>query len=198
MRRYVAAAALFALVAGCGGSGSAEEGSTPTPGANPAAFASSKFAACPAPTGPVPGDSPLRSVEPLPCMNKSGDRVTIGAPTGRPMVLNLWGSWCPPCGKEMPSFVRLANQAGDQLTVIGINTSDDASRAVAAAADLDVRFANVYDRAEEVRKALGVNALPATAFVSATGVVVHVYRGTPLTDAALASLVRQYLGVAVE
>jgi cytochrome c biogenesis protein CcmG/thiol:disulfide interchange protein DsbE len=198
VRRILALVALIALVAGCSGGGSADEAPARAPASDRAAFASSEFAACPAPTGKVPGDSPLRGVEPLRCMNKTGDLVTVGAPTGRPMVLNLWGSWCPPCGKEMPSFVRLADQAGDRLTVVGINTSDDASRAVAAADELDVRFANVYDRAEKVRKALGVNTLPATAFVSPTGEVVHVYRGTPLTDAALASLVSKYLGVTVE
>ena len=198
MRRILAVVALVVFAAGCSGGGSADDASTPTRASNPAAFASSKFAACPAPTGQVPGDSPLRDVEPLLCMSETRDMMTIGAPTGRPMVLNLWATWCPPCGQEMPSFVRLANQAGDRLTVVGINTSDDASRAVAAADELDVRFANVYDRAEEVRKALGINALPATAFVSATGEVVHIHRGTPLTDASLASLVRQYLGVTVE
>ncbi|MFG1920443.1 TlpA family protein disulfide reductase [Cryptosporangium sp. NPDC048952] len=193
MRRLLAAA-LVLLLAGCSGGGA----STPTPAPTSNAFTNSKFAACPAATGEVPANSPLRSVKPLLCMNKTADMVTIGAPTGRPMVLNLWGSWCPPCGEEMPSFVRLAAAAGDELTVVGVNTSDEASRAVAAADELDVRFANVFDRAEEVRRALGVNALPATAFVSATGEVVHVYRGTPLTDAALTGLVRQYLGVTVE
>lgn len=193
MKRLLAVA-LVVLLAGCSSSGPADVEPKPTK----ASFANSKFAACPAATGAVPADSPLRGVEPLLCMNPSGQPMTIGAPTGRPMVLNLWGSWCPPCGKELPSFVRLATAAGDRLSVVGVNTSDDASRAVAAADELDVRFANVFDRGEEVRKALGVNALPATAFVSAKGEVVHVYRGTPLTDASLAALVRQYLGVTVE
>lgn len=196
--RRVLAAALVALLAGCSAGGPADTGSTAAPASKTDAFATSKFAACPPPTGKVPADSPLRGVEPLLCMDPSGKRVSIGAPTGRPVVLNLWGSWCPPCGKEMPSFVRLAAASGDRLSVIGVNTSDDAARAVAAADELDVRFANIYDRQEGVRKALGITALPATAFVSATGEVVHVYRGAPLDDAALEGLVRQYLGVAVE
>ncbi|EXG79252.1 TlpA family protein disulfide reductase [Cryptosporangium arvum] len=193
MKRLLAVA-LVVLLAGCSSSGPADVEPKPTK----AAFASSKFAACPAAAGSAPADSPLRSVEPLLCMDPSGKKVTIGAPTGHPVVLNLWGSWCPPCGKEMPAFVRLAASAGDRVSVVGVNTADDASRAVAAADELDVRFANVFDRGEEVRKALGVNALPATAFVSAAGEVVHVHRGTPLTDATLNALVRQHLGVTVE
>jgi thiol-disulfide isomerase/thioredoxin len=192
VRRWLVAVALLALVAGC-----SDGGSTPAPAQPSVTFADSKFAACPAATGPVPGNSPLRSVAPLLCMRPNGDRMTIGAPTGRPMVLNLWGSWCPPCGREMPSFVRLANEAGDRLTVVGVNTSDSAPRAVAAADELDVRFPNVFDRAEKVRKALGVTALPATAFVSPAGEVVYVHRGTPLTDATLAAQIKKHLGVTV-
>ncbi|SHN03602.1 TlpA family protein disulfide reductase [Cryptosporangium aurantiacum] len=194
--RLAAVAVSLALVAGCNGGDAEEPATAASTGA--ASFRGSGFAACPAPTGSPRADSPLADVPALPCMDGSGSTVTVGAPTGRPLVLNLWGSWCPPCGEELPAFVRLSRTAGDRLTVVGVNTSDDAKRAVAAAGDLDVTFANVFDRGERVRKALSVNALPATAFVAADGRVVHVYRGTPLTDTTLRALVRQHLGVQVE
>jgi cytochrome c biogenesis protein CcmG/thiol:disulfide interchange protein DsbE len=190
-----AGVALLAVLAGCGAE---DVGSTPAPSASTPRFQNSGFAACPAPTGTPPSDSPLADVAALPCMDGSGRTVAVGSPTGRPTVLNLWGSWCPPCGEELPAFVRVASAAGTRLTVVGVDTADDPARAVAAARDVGVTFANVYDRGEKVRKALGVNALPATAFVTATGEVVHVYRGTPLTDATLTALVDRYLGVRVE
>ncbi|WP_170323699.1 TlpA family protein disulfide reductase [Cryptosporangium phraense] len=185
------------LLAGCssGGGGKAEE--SPTPGWNPSAFADSKFAACPAATGPVPGGSPLRSVKPLLCMVKTGDPVTVGAPIGRPMVLNLWASWCLPCKDEMPVMEHLSTAAGARLAVVGVNTGDDAPNAILAADDVGVTFPNVYDRAQDVLHALKLNSLPATAFISADGEVVHVYRGTPLTDKTLSALVEQHLGVRV-
>ncbi|GAA3386916.1 TlpA family protein disulfide reductase [Cryptosporangium minutisporangium] len=193
--RLFAAAALLTLVAACGG-GDVDDPAVAS--STPASFRNSGFAACPTGAGEPPADSPLAGVTALPCMDGSGTSVRVGAPTGRPLVLNLWGSWCPPCGAEMPSFVRLARAAGSRLAVLGVNTADDARRAVAAAGDLDVTFANVYDRDQRVRKALGVNALPVTVFVAADGEVVHVYRGAPLTDATLTALVSRYLGVKVE
>lgn len=41
---------------------------------------------------------------------------------GRVLVADIWGTWCPPCRKEIPHFVRLMDQYGDQgLQVVGIN-----------------------------------------------------------------------------
>jgi len=198
LRLVAAGAAVLALAAGCSGGGAdgSAEASSPGTASTASAFVDSGFAACPAATGPASGA--LAEVAALPCMDGSGAKVALGAPTGRPVVLNFWGSWCPPCGEELPAFVRLANRAGDRLAVVGVNTSDDAARAVAAAGELDVTFANVFDHDAAVRKALRINTLPATAFVSPSGEVVHVYRGTPLTDDTLGALVRRYLGVTVE
>ena len=181
------------LLAGCAGCSSGAKSGAAQP-----SFAGSGFAACPAAVGKPPGSSPLADLPTLSCMDSSGSKVALGAPTGRPMVVNLWGSWCPPCGKELPAFVALSATAGDRLTVLGVDTGDGATNAVAAAREADVKFANVYDRDERVRKALKVTALPATAFVTGGGEVAYVYQGTPLTEAALAGLVRQHLGVVVK
>lgn len=189
-------ALLLLVLAGCTSTQAGPVSASPSPAA--LSFRGSGFAACPAPVGAAPSDSPLADVSALPCMDGSGGTVRLGAPTGRPTVLNLWGSWCSPCGDEMPAFVRLAASSGDRVTVVGVNTADSASNAVAAARQLAVRFANVYDRDQRVRRALRVSALPATAFVTATGEVRYVYRGTPLGDADLAALIKRYLEVDVE
>ena len=45
---------------------------------------------------------------------------------GKPLVINVWASWCPPCIREMGSLERLAwSDAGQKFTVIGISTDDD-------------------------------------------------------------------------
>ncbi|MFI5955636.1 TlpA disulfide reductase family protein [Cryptosporangium sp. NPDC051539] len=195
MKYFGLVVAVLVLLAGC--TTDTPEAAAPTPGPSSGAFAKSKFATCPAPTGQVPAKSPLKGVRPLPCMEPTGARVTIGAPIGRPLVLNLWASWCLPCKDEMPVMERFATAAGTRVAVVGVNTGDDAPNAVLAADDVGVTFANVYDRAREVLHALKVNTLPATAFVSADGEVVHVYRGSPLTDQTLSALAGRYLGVRV-
>lgn len=44
-----------------------------------------------------------------------------GAYTGRPLLINVWASWCGPCIEEMPELQRFANSQGTQGTqVIGL------------------------------------------------------------------------------
>jgi thiol-disulfide isomerase/thioredoxin len=128
-------------------------------------------------------------------MDADAGTVAVGEPIGRPRVVTLWGSWCPPCGKELPAFVAFSRRAGDRVQVVGVDTADDAVNAVAAARDLGVAFPNVYDRRSKVQRALGVVALPATAFLDRDGRLVHLHTGTPLDEAMLTRLAEKHLGV---
>lgn len=132
----------------------------------------------------------------LTCMDGSGEKFTLSTPLGKPMVINLWGSWCPPCGRELPAFVRL-DQAGDDVVVLGVVTEDSPSRARAAAGDLGVKFPNLWDREGKLRRKLGRNALPVTLFVDADGQIRHVHGGPVFDDASLRDATRRYLGVGV-
>jgi thiol-disulfide isomerase/thioredoxin len=156
------------------------------------AFQGSGFAACP--QEGAKGRLPAVTVT---CMDGSGRTVSLDRLTGRPMVVNLWASWCPPCGKEMPAFVRLHRKAGDNLVVLGVATKDDPDRALAAARDVGVHFANVFDPDAAVERGLGRANLPVTVFVDAKGTVKYTYAGPVLTDKKLADLVKQHLGVVV-
>lgn len=47
-------------------------------------------------------------------------RVTLADFRGRPVLLNLWATWCAPCIKEMPSLDRLARENAATLTVLAV------------------------------------------------------------------------------
>ncbi|WP_163512286.1 TlpA family protein disulfide reductase [Fodinicola acaciae] len=176
--RWLAAMLAVAVVAGCA--------------AAPVPFQGSGFAACPRPA--AGGKLPAVTVT---CMDGSGQTVSLDRLTGRPMVVNLWASWCAPCGQEMPAFQRLHSKARDNLVVLGVATKDDPTRSVQAAQDVGIRFANVFDPNAAVERGLGRANLPVTVFVDAKGAVTYLYAGPVLTDKALADLVKRYLGVVV-
>ncbi len=56
-----------------------------------------------------------------------GKPVTLAAFKGKPVLVNLWATWCGPCVKEMPSLDRLAARSADKLTVLTVNQTDDAA-----------------------------------------------------------------------
>jgi len=57
---------------------------------------------------------------------KDSDRtVTLSAYRGKPVVLNFWATWCPPCVEEVPSLVAMQKRMGDKVTVIAVSTDVD-------------------------------------------------------------------------
>ncbi|WP_173078104.1 TlpA family protein disulfide reductase [Phytohabitans rumicis] len=180
------------LVAGCSGGG----GEPAQPEAAP------PFADCAAVTTPPAGSGaaaatagdaqPLPDVA-LPCFT-GGETVSVRAIRG-PAIVNLWGSWCPPCRDELPAFQRFADRAAGKVTVIGVDTRDDRSAATSLATDAGLTYPNLYDPSEQLRIKLRVTALPATLFVDREGRVRHLYNSTALDDATLATLAARHLGV---
>ncbi|MEO7827366.1 MAG: TlpA disulfide reductase family protein [Allosphingosinicella sp.] len=51
---------------------------------------------------------------------------------GRPVLLNLWATWCPPCVAEMPTLDRLASREGDRLQVLTVSQDLDGREKVEA------------------------------------------------------------------
>ncbi|GIJ74673.1 TlpA family protein disulfide reductase [Virgisporangium ochraceum] len=113
---------------------------------------------------------------------------------GRPAVVNLWGSWCPPCRKELPALNTFA-QRGTVL-VVGVATEDTRSAAGSIIEDLGLGFPNLYDRDGRLHKALGSVPLPVTLFVAADGTVAYTHRAGALDEAGFERLAREHLGAA--
>jgi len=66
---------------------------------------------------------------------------------GRVVVVNFWASWCAPCRAEMPDLERVSRElAGEPVTFVGVDASDERSKAAEALARSGVTYPTVYDR----------------------------------------------------
>jgi len=101
---------------------------------------------------------------------------------GKPLIINLWASWCGPCRAEMGSLDRLARRYGKQFTVIGISTDDYPDRAQAFLKQANTGFAHYIDSKLFLENMLGADRLPLTILVDAEGRVLAKYYGAKEWD----------------
>ena len=60
-----------------------------------------------------------------------GKTVTLAAFKGKPVLLNLWATWCGPCVKELPTLDALAKRETGKLAVVALSQDMDAGKATA-------------------------------------------------------------------
>ena len=105
---------------------------------------------------------------------------------GKPMVLNLWASWCPPCRREMP-VLAAAQQQETGVSFVFANQGEQAETAQRYLSSGGLGLANVLlDVRAELGPAVGSRGLPTTLFYDASGRLVDTHVGE-LSAASLAS-----------
>ncbi|NIJ22147.1 thiol-disulfide isomerase/thioredoxin [Sphingomonas naasensis] len=57
----------------------------------------------------------------LPFTDAAGKKRTLADFRGKPVLLNLWATWCAPCVKEMPTLDALAAREGERLQVVTVS-----------------------------------------------------------------------------
>jgi thiol-disulfide isomerase/thioredoxin len=144
------------------------------------------------PSGPA-GSGPALADLALPCF-PSGGAVRL-ARLGRPVVINLWASWCDPCRQELPEFESYAKQATGGPLVVGVATGTGRPAARSIVDEFGLTFPNLYDPDMTLFRSVGRAALPVTLFVDAHGRLTHVYNGKALGRAAIQRLVAEHLGI---
>lgn len=143
---------------------------------------------CPAGLGPELPDLVL------PCLGGGDDVDLRSAPPGRPTLVNVWATWCPPCVEEVPDLVAFADRAGDRVALVGVLTQDPATNGLEFARQFGVHYPSLVDEQGEVFRAFRPGP-PVTLFLDAQGRVVHKRSGKFADLAEIETLVARHLGV---
>jgi thiol-disulfide isomerase/thioredoxin len=99
---------------------------------------------------------------------------------GRPVVLNLWASWCPPCRAEMPEINTAAAQH-PEVAFVGVAIMDAAADASAFVQQIGVTYTIAVDDGS-VDNAYPVLGLPATFFIAGDGTLLKTHVGPVTVD----------------
>ncbi|MCU1600107.1 MAG: alkyl hydroperoxide reductase/Thiol specific antioxidant/Mal allergen [Frankiales bacterium] len=134
----------------------------------------------------------------LSCLG-GGPKVALqSAVTGRPTLVNVYGSWCGPCQVEMPILRELYDKSKDKLALVGIDTQEQVpGYGLRFAISVRQHWPALLDD-ERVVGAHFSPGVPLMLFVDPAGKVVHVEHTSGYKDlSTLEQDVRTYLGVTV-
>jgi thiol-disulfide isomerase/thioredoxin len=93
---------------------------------------------------------------------------------GKPIILNFWATWCPPCRAEMPSMQRAHETVADEgISVIAVNVGEDAETIGRFLTETDVDFPIPMDLDSEVVQSYPVKGLPTTFVIDPDGRLVY-------------------------
>ena len=129
-----------------------------------------------------------------------GHTKQLSAFRGKPLIINVWASWCGPCRAEMDSLDRLSKlDRKKQFQVIGISTDDDAFAASEFVLKTRLGFENFVDHRLLLENMLGAATIPLTLLVDANGRVLKKIHGTKdwMSPAAL-DMVEKTLRIRIE
>lgn len=118
---------------------------------------------------------------------------TLGDWTGKPLVLNFWGTFCPPCTEEMPALQRQAAKWAEQgVGIVGMNLGENAVTVESFIRQYGIQFPIYMDVDDSVRKTYGVNQYPTTFFIRPDGKIHKIIIGK-MDEAAIDSTVQDML-----
>jgi thiol-disulfide isomerase/thioredoxin len=105
--------------------------------------------------------------------------LQLSALRGKPVLVNFWGTWCPPCRAEMPELEKLYAQYKDQVDFVGVSMGP---RDEPAGVDQFVKLNKyswtfIHDTDSSVSINYQVQGIPSTFFVDKTGIIRSIHVG---------------------
>lgn len=109
-------------------------------------------------------------------LDNDGNTVRLSDFRGKPVVLNFWATWCPPCKAELPDFDRSAATYGDEVTFLMVNLTDGGRDTVSGVREFvaanGYTFPVYFDTRYSAANAYRVSSIPTTYFINAEGEIV--------------------------
>lgn len=103
--------------------------------------------------------------------------ITLAELRGKPLVVNLWASWCPPCRREMPAFMQ-AQQEWSSVNFVFLNQGEFSYTVESFLQKQKLTLTNVLlDSSQSTMHQMGFGGLPATLFYNTEGQLIYTHTG---------------------
>jgi thiol-disulfide isomerase/thioredoxin len=136
-------------------------------------------------SGSAPSGPPVRVNLAYSLDEMTGTRVDLAKYAGKPLIINLWATWCGPCRLEMPQLQELADKYRDRgLSIIGVSVDDTPEQIRAAAAQDKISYPLLVGLDHDAfLSSLGYeDVLPYSVLIGADGMIVDRITGIKTTE----------------
>jgi thiol-disulfide isomerase/thioredoxin len=112
---------------------------------------------------------------------------------GKPVVVNKWASWCPPCRAEFPYFARQSQEHRGEVVFLGLDAEDNDSAAARFLEEFPVDFPSFKDPNSEIAASIDAAvSFPTTVFFDSRGKQSYVRQGGYASEEKLAEDIERY------
>jgi thiol-disulfide isomerase/thioredoxin len=113
----------------------------------------------------------------LPTFDVTKYRALIEEMEGTPVVVNFWGSWCPPCFAEAPGLAEVSSQFEGDVQFVGVDILDARAPARDFILRFDWQYPSVFDPTGAIRDGLGYVGQPITLIYDRAGELAFEWNG---------------------
>lgn len=106
-----------------------------------------------------------------------GTDVKLSSLRGKPVFLNFWATWCPPCVGEMPHFEALYPKYQDQIQFLAVSQDGNRNTVDSFIADKGYTFPVAWDSNQQAGQTYGIQAIPTSVLIDAEGKIIDIHVG---------------------
>lgn len=109
---------------------------------------------------------------------RNGETFTLSDHKGKVMVLNVWATWCPPCRKEIPDFIRMQKEMREDVLFVGVSVDREGWEVVRPfAKEQGINYPIMVDDGTVRQKYGPFRGIPTTFIINKKGKIEYVAPG---------------------
>jgi cytochrome c biogenesis protein CcmG, thiol:disulfide interchange protein DsbE len=121
----------------------------------------------------IPAGEPAAPSFSFPELGHPGERVSLASYAGKPLIVNFFASWCPPCKQETPMLASFYRHEHGSVPLVGLDENDTTGKALSFAKANEVSYPLAWDPGLIGASAYGVSGMPQTFFLNAGHRIVY-------------------------